>query len=151
MKRISLSLVLCAGLVFTGCKNDKKEKEMDDQNETEMSSEMDSQKNEEKKKAKVTLQSVSNSDLSGNVVFTQEDGEVSMTAIISGLAQGTHAIHIHEKGDCSAADGKSAGGHWNPTGEDHGKWGDSEGFHKGDIGNFEVDENGHGSTGGKSR
>ena len=51
MKRISLSLVLCAGLVFTGCKDDKKEKEMDDQNETEMSSEMDSQKNEEKKKA----------------------------------------------------------------------------------------------------
>lgn len=146
MKRISLSLVLCAGLVFTGCKNEKKEKEMDDQNETEMSSEMDSQKNEEKKKAKVTLQSVSNSDLSGNVVFTQEDGEVSMTAIISGLAEGTHAIHIHEKGDCSAADGKSAGGHWNPTGEDHGKWGDSEGFHKGDIGNFEVDENGNGTV-----
>ena len=27
MKRISLSIVLCAGLIFTGCKNDKKEKE----------------------------------------------------------------------------------------------------------------------------
>jgi len=146
MKRISLSLVLCAGLIFTGCKNDKKEKEMDDQMETEVSSEMDNQQETETKKAKVTLQSVSNSKLTGNVVFTQENGEVSMTAIISGLAEGTHAIHIHEKGDCSAPDGKSAGGHWNPTGEDHGKWGDSEGFHKGDIGNFEVDASGNGTV-----
>lgn len=146
MKRISLSLVLCAGLVFTGCKNDKKEKEMDDQQDTEMSSDMDNQKQDEIKKAKVTLQSVSDSKLTGNVVFTEEDGEVSMTAIISGLAEGTHAIHIHEKGDCSAADGSSAGGHWNPTGKDHGKWGDAKGFHKGDIGNFEVDENGNGTV-----
>lgn len=146
MKRISLSLILCAGLVFTGCKNDKKEKEMDEQSETEMSSDMDNQKQDEVKKAKVTLQAVSDSKLTGNVVFTEEDGEVSMTAIISGLAEGTHAIHIHEKGDCSAADGKSAGGHWNPTGKDHGKWGDAKGFHKGDIGNFEVDENGNGTV-----
>lgn len=144
MKRISLSLVLCAGLIFTSCKNDKKEKETDDMSETEMSSDME--KEEEVKKVKVTLQSVSESNLSGNVVFTQEDGEVSMTAIISGLAEGTHAIHIHEKGDCSAADGKSAGGHWNPTGAQHGEWGSSDGFHKGDIGNFEVDANGNGTV-----
>jgi superoxide dismutase, Cu-Zn family len=145
MKRISLSLILCAGLVFTGCKNDKKENEMDDQPETEVSSEM---KKEEKevKKIKVNLQPVSDSNLSGNVVFTDENGQVSMTAIISGLAEGTHAIHLHEKGDCSAADGKSAGGHWNPTNADHGKWGDSNGFHKGDIGNFKVDANGNGTV-----
>ena len=147
MKRISLSLVLCAGLIFTGCKNDKKDNEMENQSETEMNSDMDNQKQEEQaKKVKVTLQSVSDSDLNGNVVFTEENGEVSMTAIISGLAEGTHAIHIHEKGDCSAADGKSAGGHWNPTGAQHGKWGDAEGYHKGDIGNFTVDANNNGTV-----
>ena len=147
MKRISLSLILCAGLIFTGCKNENKENEMDDQSETEMTSERDMEKKEEEvKKVKVTLQSVSNSDLSGNVVFTQENGEVSMTAIISGLAEGQHAIHIHEKGDCSAADGKSAGGHWNPTDAQHGEWGSSDGYHKGDIGNFEVDANGNGTV-----
>lgn len=145
MKRISLSIVLCAGLIFTGCKNDKKEKEMDDQSETEMKSDMETQKEEEVKKVKVTLEAKSDSNLSGNVVFTEENGEVSMTAIISGLAEGTHAIHIHEKGDCSAADGKSAGGHWNPTDAQHGKWGSAEGYHKGDIGNFEVDANGNGT------
>jgi len=148
MKRISLSLVLCAGLIFTGCKNENKENEMENQSETEMESDMNSQreKEEEVKKVKVTLQSVSDSNLSGNVVFTEEDGEVAMTAIISGLAEGTHAIHIHEEGDCSAPDGKSAGGHWNPTNEQHGEWGDSEGYHKGDIGNFEVDADGNGTV-----
>lgn len=145
MKRISLSIVLCAGLIFTSCKNDKKEKEIDDQSGTEMTTEKETEK-EEVKKVKVTLNPVSNSKLSGNVVFTEEDSEVSMTAIISGLAEGKHAIHIHENGDCSAADGSSAGGHWNPTDAPHGKWGSSDGFHKGDIGNFEVDANGNGTV-----
>lgn len=148
MKRISLSLIFCASLVLFACKNEKKEnEEMDDMSETEMSSDMET-KNEEKevKKVKVDLQAVSDSNLSGNVVFTEEDGEVSMTAIISGLSEGKHAIHIHEKGDCSAADGKSAGGHWNPTDEPHGEWGNAEGYHKGDIGNFEVDANGNGTV-----
>ena len=147
MKRISLSLILCAGLIFTGCKNEKKEKEMEDQSETEMASEKEMETDkEEVKKVKVTLQSVSDSNLSGNVVFTEENGEVSMTAIISGLAEGKHAIHLHEKGDCSAADGSSAGGHWNPTNAKHGEWGSADGYHKGDIGNFEVDAKGNGTV-----
>lgn len=28
--------------------------------------------------------------------------------------------------DCSAADGTSTGGHWNPTFQPHGKWGSEE-------------------------
>ena len=96
MKRISLSLVLCAGLIFTSCKDEKKENELEDQSETEMSSEMETEKEEEIKKVKVTLNSVSNSNLSGNVVFTEENGEFSMTAIISGLAEGKHEINLNE-------------------------------------------------------
>ena len=148
MKRISLSLIFCTSLILFACKNEKKEnEEMDDMSETEMTSDMETTEMEDEvKKVKVDLQAVSDSKLSGNVVFTEEDGEVSMTAIISGLSEGTHAIHIHEKGDCSAADGKSAGGHWNPTDEPHGEWGNAEGYHKGDIGNFEVDANGNGTV-----
>ncbi|MCG9972700.1 superoxide dismutase family protein [Christiangramia crocea] len=148
MKRISLSLIFCTSLILFGCKNENKEnEEMDDMSETEMTSDMETETEmEEVKKVEVELQAVSDSNLSGNVVFTEEDGEVSMTAIISGLSEGTHAIHIHEKGDCSAPDGKSAGGHWNPTDEPHGEWGHAEGYHKGDIGNFEVDANGNGTV-----
>ena len=59
--------------------------------------------------------SKSNSDVSGTVSFTEINGVVSMTAKLTGLTPGDHAIHIHAIGDCSAADGTSAGGHWNPT------------------------------------
>ena len=57
------------------------------------------------------------------------------------LTPGIHAVHVHEFGDCSSSDGSSAGGHWNPTTEDHGKWGEGA-HHKGDIGNLEADQNG---------
>ena len=147
MKRISLSLILCSSLLIFSCKNENKESQMDEQSETEMTSDMETEKEmEEVKKVQVELQAKSDSNLSGNVVFTEENGEVSMTAIISGLAEGQHAIHLHENGDCSAADGKSAGGHWNPTDEQHGEWGSTDGYHKGDIGNFEVDANGNGTV-----
>ena len=51
-------------------------------------------------------------------------------------------MHLHEFSDCSSPDGKSTGGHWNPTFENHGARGNDTGFHRGDIGNFEADENG---------
>src|SRR5699024_2140913 len=55
------------------------------------------------------------------------------------------AIHLHEKGDCSADDATSAGGHWNPMNEEHGKWDSKDGYHKGDIGNLKVDQDGKAS------
>jgi Cu-Zn family superoxide dismutase len=67
-----------------------------------------------------------------------------MKAALSGLSQGNHAIHIHAIGDCSAADGKSAGGHWNPTNKNHGKWMEAP-FHIGDIGNLVVGADGTGT------
>lgn len=91
--------------------------------------------------ATAMIDAKSNSTVSGTVTFTENAGIVTMEAKLSGLTPGTHAIHIHEKGDCSAADGSSAGGHWNPTEAAHGAWG-HDGFHLGDIGNLEADENG---------
>lgn len=97
------------------------------------------------KKEKVAIAKIeakSNSKVNGTITFTQKDGKVTMIADINGLTPGTHAIHIHEKGDCSADDGTSAGGHWNPTSDNHGKWKHGE-FHSGDIGNLEADINGN--------
>ena len=84
----------------------------------------------------------SDSEVSGEVSFVENDGIVTMTATFSGLTEGEHAIHIHQTADCSAADGSSTGGHWNPTNEPHGKWGDAKGYHKGDIGNFTAESDG---------
>ncbi len=80
----------------------------------------------------------------GFVLLNEQRGMVSFSATIRGLSEGTHAIHLHEKADCSSDDGKSTGGHWNPTFDQHGAWGDATGYHKGDIGNFEVGPDGIG-------
>ena len=61
-------------------------------------------------------------------------------ASIQGLTPGPHGIHVHEKGDCSAADGSSAGAHFNPTGAIHG--GTSGARHSGDLGNLVADAQG---------
>ncbi|MFD0797935.1 superoxide dismutase family protein [Maribacter chungangensis] len=85
----------------------------------------------------------SGSEVTGEVSFTEENGTVSMTGTFSGLSEGEHAIHIHQTADCSSDDGTSTGGHWNPTNEPHGAWGDKEGYHKGDIGNMTADKDGN--------
>lgn len=94
--------------------------------------------------AMATLESKSDSELTGLAKFTEEKGEVSLVLTIENATPGMHAAHLHETGDCASVDGTSAGGHWNPTDHDHGKWGKGQ-FHKGDIGNIEVGEDGTGS------
>src|SRR5687767_6648663 len=78
----------------------------------------------------------------GKVVFTQEGSKVKIVAHIEGLNPGQkHAFHIHEYGDCSAPDGMSAGGHYNPEKHSHGLPGTAQ-RHAGDLGNLEADSSG---------
>lgn len=94
------------------------------------------------KAAVVNLASASGSLVSGRLnLMPMRDG-VHLTGEIGGFAPNTvHAIHIHEKGDCSAADASSAGGHFNPAGSPHGKVG-SGAHHGGDMDN--ITANGEG-------
>ena len=96
------------------------------------------------KQAIATIGSTSGSSVTGMATFTQNGEQITLTIEIQGATPGLHAVHIHESGDCSAPDGTSAGGHWNPTGVAHGKWGVGE-FHLGDLGNITVGEDGTGS------
>jgi Cu-Zn family superoxide dismutase len=77
----------------------------------------------------------------GRVIFQQEGGAVRVVAHLKGLKPGLHGFHIHEKGDCSAADASSAGGHFNPHNEPHGAPDDAK-RHVGDLGNIMANENG---------
>lgn len=79
--------------------------------------------------------------VAGKVTFTSQPGGVRVVADIAGLTPGLHGFHIHEKGDCSAADFTSAGGHFNPLGAKHGAPTDAE-RHVGDFGNIEADASG---------
>lgn len=96
------------------------------------------------KQAIATIGSASGSNVTGMAVFTQNGDYITLTIEIQNASPGVSAVHIHESGDCSSPDGKSAGGHWNPTGVAHGKWGEGE-FHLGDLGNITVGEDGTGS------
>ena len=68
----------------------------------------------------------------GVVTFTQTGNKVRVIAEVSGLTPGPHGFHIHDKGDCSAPDGTSAGGHFNPGGKPHGNPEQAE-HHAGDM------------------
>ena len=110
MKKIFLSITLIIAVII-GCKTANS-------NDT--------------KKLLLNFEPKSNSSVSGTATFVEKNSKVTFEAKISGLKPGIHAIHIHEKSDCSSADGSSAGGHWNPTFKKHGKWGEGE-YHKGTI------------------
>jgi len=142
MKKIASVLLLSTLCITFSCKTDKKEtieseKPPIEENVTKL-------KPREAKTVTIKLNSKSNSNVTGKIAFKDEEGIVKMYGRVNGLDQGVHAIHIHQTADCSSEDGKSAGGHWNPTAQPHGQWGDEKGYHKGDIGNFEADENGNG-------
>ena len=137
MKKIIFSL--CIILAFFTCKS-KTDNSIIDKFDSKISGSDDNPS----KYLVIDLNPKSNSRVIGKVRFVQVGENVIMTAKVSGLDEGEHAIHIHEKSDCSSDDGKSTGGHWNPTFENHGSWGAESGFHRGDIGNFEADASGHG-------
>jgi len=92
--------------------------------------------------ATAVLAPTKGNSVSGTVNFTQKGEVVLVEAKISGLsANGTHGFHIHEKGNCGAADAASAGAHFNPSGSKHG--GQVGAIrHGGDLGNLRADANG---------
>jgi Cu-Zn family superoxide dismutase len=93
--------------------------------------------------ARATLSAVGDSGVSGELVFDIADGGVRVTGTLAGLQPGaTHALHVHEFGDCSAPDATSAGGHFNPGQQPHGDRATGGPHHAGDIPNQTAGDNG---------
>ena len=113
MKIAKLSLLVCSAVLVASCTTTKN----------------------------YTINSKSGTNTQGTANFTQSGKTVSMDMNVYKLTPGIHAVHVHEKGDCSATDASSAGGHWNPSNDQHGKWG-AEHYHMGDIGNLMADKDG---------
>lgn len=84
-----------------------------------------------------------NTTLAGTATFSGDTGKVQVKVDVSGAPAGTHGLHLHETGDCSAADATSAGAHWNPTAQMHGALGTTA--HLGDIGNITIAADGKGT------
>ncbi len=79
-----------------------------------------------------TIGSVQLEQLASGVTVT-----VSITARVPALTPGAHGIHFHTVGRCEGPDFMSAGGHYNPTGRQHGL-ANAQGAHAGDLPNFDV-------------
>ena len=80
-------------------------------------------------------------EATGTVYFSKVDEGVRVTAEIAGLSEGNKGFHIHQYGDCTAANGTSAGGHFNPDEMDHAGPTDAM-RHMGDMGNIVADYDG---------
>lgn len=94
--------------------------------------------------AVATLNPTQGSTANGTVSFVQKGDQVLVDARVDGLSPGLHGFHVHEKGDCSAPDATSAGGHFNPGAKQHGQPGQSE-HHAGDFGNLNANAAGNAS------
>jgi Cu-Zn family superoxide dismutase len=70
---------------------------------------------------------------------------VRITGSLTGLAPGVHGIHLHTVGRCDGTDFTSAGGHFNPTGAQHGMQ-NSMGPHAGDLPNITANASGQASV-----
>lgn len=62
----------------------------------------------------------------------------------TGMTAGAYGAHVHTTGRCDAPAFTTAGPHWNPTGQMHGK-DNPKGMHKGDLPNLMVGADGRGS------
>jgi superoxide dismutase, Cu-Zn family len=92
-------------------------------------------------KAVAVLHPTGGNKVSGTVTFTEVADGVQVRAEITGLNPGNHGFHVHEFGDCSAADASSAGAHFNPTNKPHAGPDVTE-RHVGDMGNVQADASG---------
>ena len=88
-------------------------------------------------KAICVLQPTEGNEVTGTVTFTKEGDGVKIVADLNGLTPGKHGFHVHQYGDISGLDGKSAGGHFNPENMKHGGPNDLD-RHVGDLGNVEA-------------
>ena len=92
-------------------------------------------------KAVAVLRPTQGSTAEGKATFTHTEKGMNVSVHLTGLTPGKHAFQIHEWGDCSAPDGASAGGHFNPGGEPHAGPTDAH-RHTGDMGNLEANASG---------
>lgn len=141
-KRFYLAVALFATIGFAACNSESNENAAtDDTSKTHGTS------HENMKHAMATIASVyPDTAVTGSAHFSPTgDGKVKMILKLSipMKANASVAVHIHENAACGD-NGKAAGGHWNPTNEEHGKWGSGK-FHSGDIGNIALDAQGNGS------
>ncbi len=81
----------------------------------------------------------------GQATVTQVGDGIGVRLEAMNMAPGTYAAHIHTTGRCDPPAFESAGGHWNPTNQQHGR-DNPQGPHKGDLPNMTIGADGRGAV-----
>ena len=86
------------------------------------------------------LQPTVGSQTQGTIRFVHDGDRIRIQGEVAGLEPNSdHGFHVHEKGDCSAPDATSAGGHFHLPGQKHGDPArDDDHHHAGDLGNIHA-------------
>lgn len=143
MKRGILILNIALAVLLMNCTPSEKASEEESGDATEEMT-MEAEEETAPMMAEAMISSASGSTVSGTATFEQTDEGVKFTLELNGATAGSHAVHLHQKGDCSADDATSAEGHWNPEDTEHGNRFSEGAHHAGDIENIEVGEDGTG-------
>jgi superoxide dismutase, Cu-Zn family len=92
--------------------------------------------------AAVKLSPTQGNTANGALKITAAGTGVKISGMLQGLTpDGQFGFHFHEKGDCSAPDGTSAGAHFNPASQNHGNP-QAQPHHAGDMLNVKSDAQG---------
>ncbi len=139
------SILLCSAcLVWAGCADSSQPTDEGDSGDGEASASVDHAHAvlDDAQIAIAVITPTEGNTANGVVTFTQVGDDVQVVADVEGLTPNAkHAIHIHQFGDLTAADGTSLGGHYNPAGHQHGGP-KAEEQHGGDLGNLTADGDG---------
>ena len=94
-------------------------------------------------KAKADLEAKSGSKIKGTVMFEETTDGLKVSYDMSGLKAGKdHGFHVHEKGDCSSKDGKSAGPHYMKVADSPGTSKENPAKYAGDLPMIKADAKG---------
>ena len=97
------------------------------------------------KEIKVNLLN-SQGQAAGTAILKQKKDGVQLKVSLENVGFGEHGVHIHQNPVCEAPDFKSAGGHFNPDGKQHG-FENPMGHHAGDTpSNLSVGEDHRGTA-----
>ncbi|GAB5520807.1 MAG: superoxide dismutase family protein [Rhodothermales bacterium] len=137
--RLCITLVLFSAVLLSACGSDAEQPAS-----TASSDEPTAISAAPVTRAVATLSPTEGNTAAGTVTFTAQQDGLLVEANLTGLSEGMHGFHVHAVGDCSAPDGTSAGGHFNPGEAPHGAPDNlpSE-RHVGDLGNAEADADGN--------